>query len=69
MSVPVLLLFLFEQRIECESVGTELVKMLGGGTVRQCVFATPFLATDDAQPLKIAHNGGIGLGQGPRIDT
>jgi hypothetical protein len=62
------LFFVLEQRIKSIGVGTELTKMLSGSALSQFVLTTALLAADDAEPLQVAHNGGIVLGQGLRID-
>jgi hypothetical protein len=59
-----LLFFVLEQRIKSIGVGTELTKMLSGSALSQFVLTTALLAADDAEPLQVAHNGGIVLGQG-----
>lgn len=66
--MPGRLYFLFEQRIQRVCVGTELMKMLSGSALSQFVLTTALLATDDAEPLQVAHYGGVVLGQGLRID-
>jgi hypothetical protein len=62
-------IFLFEQRIERKRVRTKFAEVFGSSALGQFMFATTFLAADNAQPLQIAHNSGIGVDQDVWIDT
>jgi hypothetical protein len=53
-SGPELTIFLFEKRIERKRVRTKLVQVFGSSAFGQFMFATTFLAADNAQPLQIA---------------